>query len=215
MNFDVKSNIKAMIRYELLTGKPFQKIDYGNESDVEDMLYCAILCSNSELITKEEFFNIAENESILNDMAAKLKRNISIIHQFMQQQAEINEGGTDNETNYIKDIASTLIISGGIDAEYLLHQMDVCDLPIYIEAYERHKREEMESSRLWTYYNMLPHIDKKKIKTPKDIIPFPWELEKLKKEAELSLKRDKELFEQFMSGQMIDINNINWTKRDN
>ena len=205
-----------MIRYELLTGKPFQDIDYTKDDNVSDMLYCAVLCSNEDIITKDEFINICENGNLLKKMTIQLQRNLSIVQQFIFQKEKEGVSGENKncEPNYIKDVISTLI-TYGMDARYILNEMELCDLPMYIEAYEKKKREDMESARLWTYYQVLPHMDARKMRSPKDLIEFPWETARSKEEAKLSMEKNIADFERFIAGELLDINKINRTKRDN
>ena len=42
----------------------------------------------------------------------------------------------------------------------------------------------MEEQRLWTFISILPHVDSKKLKTPADLYPFPWELKEKEIERE-------------------------------
>ena len=84
----------------------------------------------------------------------------------------------------------------GLDAHYALNEMELCDLPLFLEAYERKKKEQMEESRMWTYLTILPHIDAKKMENgAKDLITFPWEE---KKEATEISDIEAQRFEEFM-----------------
>ena len=83
--------------------------------------------------------------------------------------------------------------------------MELCDLPLYLEAYERERKEEMEGSRMWTYFTMLPHIDSRKMKNgARDLIIFPWEEEEMRKEAERAIREDAARFEEFMKTKKTD-----------
>ena len=93
----------------------------------------------------------------------------------------------------------------GLDAHYALNEMELCDLPLYLEAYERKRKEEMESSRMWTYFTMLPHIDARKMKNgARDLIIFPWEEEEARKEAERAIREDAARFEELMKTKKTD-----------
>ncbi|MBK5721377.1 hypothetical protein JGH11_10880 [Dysgonomonas sp. Marseille-P4677] len=213
MKIKIKLTIESIIKYELLTGTPFHEIDYTDNQNMCDMLYCTVLCNNIDPITRDEFKVLCENEKMFSRMTKDLIRSISIIQQFMPNvSSDTSETRDGNKAAYIKDVVSTLIVSGGMDAEYIIKRMDLCDIQIYIDAYEKHKREEMESSRLWTFHNMRPHVDSKQIKSPRDIMHFPWEEEQIKKEAELAMERDKDDLERFLKGEMIDLSRITWTK---
>lgn len=213
MDIKIKLNIKAMMRFELMTGKPFQSVDYANNDDMCDLLYCAAI--SDELMTKEEFKNIIESPKKLNELIAGLKRSMDIVRQFIPPKEESESTDPEGKTSYIKEIASTLIVSAGLNPQYVLNEMDICELPVFIEAYEAKKHEEMEAARLWTFYNVLPHVDTKKMKSPKNLIVFPWEVEERKKEAEEALMRDKEAFEKFMKGDLIDLSKIKWNNDKN
>ena len=82
-----------------------------------------------------------------------------------------------------------------------MDEMDISDIPVFIEAYEKKKREEMEASRLWTFLSVAPHIDTKKIRSVEDFFLFPWEIEGKKKKAEAEMNANTELFGRFMSGE--------------
>lgn len=77
----------------------------------------------------------------------------------------------------IGSIAAKLIVAAGMDAHFVMHEMFVEDLPMYIEALNDKLRHEEESRRLWTFYAVLPHVDSKKLKNPQKLHVFPWEAE--------------------------------------
>lgn len=97
-------------------------------------------------------------------MVLSLENRMSVLAQFQNKRAGTDKINSDTTPGMIGNIVSTLIMSG-LDATYALEEMELCDLPMYIEAYERKRKEEMEASRLWTFFTMLPHIDSKKMKT--------------------------------------------------
>ena len=55
----------------------------------------------------------------------------------------------------------------------------------------------MENDRFWAFWNILPHVNTKKLKKPQDLIRFPWE-----KEEELS-ERDLEIALKFINSKPI------------
>ena len=78
---------------------------------------------------------------------------------------------------------------------------------MYIASHEQQKKENMESSSLWTFFTMLPHIDAKKMKNgARDLITFPWEEAEVKREAERAINKDSERFEKFMNTKKSDYN---------
>lgn len=129
---------------------------------------------------------------------------MAVMNQFRNQ--EVCSGGKDEVSGTIGELVSTLIVSG-FDAHYILNEMELCDLPMYIRSYEAKKKEIMENSRLWTFLSMLPHIDAKKMKNgAKDLVRFPWEEDEEKQEAERNINDNFERFEKFMNTKKSDYN---------
>lgn len=189
--------IKSIIRWEQLRGKSFSFMNYTDQDDVDTLLYTTTICNNEGMMyTFDLFRKTLSNEKLVREMILKLERETALLNQFQKKQAETKDY-TEGVIDMISDIVSTLIMSG-LDAHYVLNEMDLCDLPLYIQAYERKRKEEMEGSRMWTYLTILPHIDAKKMENgAKDLIKFPWE--ESEKEAEKTIKDSEiERLELFM-----------------
>ncbi|MCS2404434.1 hypothetical protein NXY31_06030 [Bacteroides salyersiae] len=198
--------IKAIIRWEQFRKKPFPLMDYANQEDVEVLLYTTTICNSpGEMFTFEMFRQTLSNNKITREMVMALKRETAVLAQFQEQRQTEGDADTGSQS-YIKDIVSTLIMTG-LDANYALNEMELCDLPMYIASHEQQKKENMESSRLWTFFTMLPHIDAKKMKNgARDLITFPWEEAEVKREAERAINKDSERFEKFMNTKKSDYN---------
>lgn len=173
-------------------------MDYSDREDVEALLYTTTIC-NSDCVrhTFDVFRTTLTNKKIVRKTVLRLERETAMLRQFQKKQEGANLDNADGSPETISGIVSTLIISG-LDARYALEEMELCDLPLYIEAYEKKRKEDMESARMWTYLTILPHIDAKKMKNgAKDLIAFPWEEQE--KEAEKEIKETEiERFEAFM-----------------
>jgi hypothetical protein len=96
------------------------------------------------------------------------------------------------------DIAARLIVMGGMDARYVMREMTVEDMLMFVKALDDKQRQEAESQRLWTYLSMLPHVDGKKLNTPQKLLMFPWEVETRVKEVQQVTAELKAEFESFM-----------------
>lgn len=194
----VRLSMRTLIRWEQLQKKSFSLMDYSDEKDMEALLYCSVLCCNpnEKMYTLDEFRHTMQNEKLVRQMGQALSREATVMAQFRQ---EAKDGVANREVTpgYINDIVSTLIMDG-MNASYAMNEMDLCDLPMFVEAYERKRKEQMISSRLWTYLGMLPHINAKKLKDgARDIYPFPWEEEEIREKAEKAIQEDSEKLEAF------------------
>lgn len=195
--------IKAIIRWEQMRGKSFSLVDYADKEDIESLLYVMYITGDKLGYTFEVFKQVMPDERFMNAMSSDLGRIMEVVAQF-QKKVVPDLGSTEGSPEYIGNIVSALIMAG-LDAHYALNEMELCDLPLYLEAYERKRKEEMESSRMWTYFTMLPHIDARKMKNgARDLIIFPWEEEEARKEAERAIREDTARFEELMKTKKTD-----------
>lgn len=187
--------VKSVIRWEQMRGKSFSLVDYTDKGDVESLLYALDITSDKSEYTFEVFRQVLADERFMNAMLSELGKVMEIISQFQNKVATSDMGNSEGSPDYVGAIVSTLIMAG-LDAHYALNEMELCDLPLFIEAYERKKKEQMEESRMWTYLTILPHIDAKKMENgAKDLITFPWEE---KKEITEISDIEAQIFEEFM-----------------
>lgn len=194
--YDMKFTIKSIIRWEQMTGKPFSSLNYGNEEDIISLFYAC-----GPMNTTLEDYKKALTPETIKDYIADFEKQTAISSQFQKKKIITKKSG--NKTDipekhlYIREIIPVLIMKG-LDATYALNEMDICDLPIYLDAYESLMKESLETKRLFSYMIVSPHLSKK-VKSPKDIFPFSWELEEIKQEAAKSIEEGKSDFEIFMS----------------
>lgn len=193
----IKLTVKAVIRWEQLTGRPFSSLNYSDNEDVEKLLYVSALCSADNPCTFEVFQSILKNQRLLKGFVQEIEKDGKIVAQFQQMHTNSLSGQESGEPGYFKDIVY-MLIQAGVNPHYLMNEAELCDLPELISAYERNKKEQMEASRLWTFLTILPHIDSKKIQSAKDIYPFPWEMDEEKEKANQTIQNDTALFEAFM-----------------
>ena len=173
-------------------------MDYSDKEDVNALLYTSTIVAKGEVYTFDVFKKTLSNRKLVREMVLSLENRMSVLAQFQNKRAGTDKINSDTTPGMIGNIVSTLIMSG-LDATYALEEMELCDLPMYIEAYERKRKEEMEASRLWTFFTMLPHIPTSAISSaPACLIPFPWEEVEAAREAERAINEDIDRFEQFM-----------------
>lgn len=184
-----KLTIKVIIRWEQLRNKSFALIDYSDKDDVNALLY--LLSPDASRYTLE-VFSLAIDEKTAGPIIKELEIQSKILNQYQKEGKK-----SDCDPEMVGNIIATLIING-IDANYAYNELELCDLPMLIEAYENKKKESMEASRLWTYFSILPHVDGKKLKNVQDLITFPWEEESIRKENEENAKKSIDEFEKAM-----------------
>lgn len=199
MKYNIKLSIKAIIRAEQMLLKPFTEIDYTNIDDLTKLLYCAVLVNNRVLLTFEEFQNIAENEKQFASMIKELEKANKVLEQFARSD-EQGSGGIQDAPQYIKDLAGMLIMSG-LDAHFVLDEMEISDIPVFIEAYEKRNVKIWRPPGFGLFCLSPPPYRYKKIRSVEDFFLFPWEVEAKKKKAEAEMNTNIELFNRFMSGE--------------
>lgn len=204
--------VRMIIRWEQLMKKPFSQMDYSSKEDIDAFLY--VMNVDNTPYTFEVFKTALENDGIFKDMMLRLDRAMGIMAQFQKYESSDDMQSEGASSGSIGEIVSMLVMSG-LDAHYAMEEMDLCDLPLYIEAYERKRKEELENARLWTYISILPHIDGKKVSSPQVLYPFPWETDEMRRKAEKEMRENEEQLMKFLNGDLFDINKINWKSRGN
>ena len=190
--------IKSIIRWEQLRKKSFSLMDYSDREDIDTLLYTTTICNSEGMMyTFDVFQKTLSNEKLVREMISKLERETAVLSQFQKKQVNTEQGSNGGTPEMISSIVSALVMAG-LDAHYAFNEMELCDLPLYIESYERKRKEDMESARMWTYLTILPHVDARKMENgAKDLITFPWE--EVEKETEKEIKETEiERFEEFM-----------------
>lgn len=210
---NAKLTLKSIIRWEQLRNKSFSLMDYSDKDDVDTLLYATTINALSEPYTFEVFRQTLVNEKIVRELVTTLESESKMLAQFNRKQSEESNPEESGNFPMIGTLISTLIMSG-LDAHYVLNEMELCDIPMYIEACDRQKKEQMESSRLWTYLTILPHVDAKKLKSPRDLYTFPWEEDEIRSKAEQAMRDNEDSLKKFLSGELFDLNNVSWTNKE-
>ena len=186
-----KLNIRSIIIAEKLLHKSFGKFDLNSESDLQVITYAMIAGNNDETLTMEMFGKLNKNRKLWAEIMNQVKYEFEYMGQF-------NEAGeVDDDTDIrITDLAVSMILSG-IDAHFV-YDMRTTDIADFLKGIEENKREQMEQDRFWTYLKILPHVDGKKLKSPEDLITFPWEAKHKQKLRDDEFERAKANFEKFI-----------------
>lgn len=187
--------MKSIMRVEQLLNKPFSEIDYKDETQIMQLLYCV----SGEICLFEVFKEAMKGNKKFKESISDFEKASKFSAQFIEKKESEQGGG---KAEFMHVIIGYLIVQG-IDANYVLNELELQDLPILVKALDRKRREELEEHRLWTYFQILPHIDTKKgINSPRSMYAFPWENEEIKKEINIELEKSKRVGEQFFNGNL-------------
>ena len=185
--------IRNIIKWEQLNNKPFSSMDYNDENDIISLFYVCTM-SDEVGITLHAFKENLTDEVIMT-MVKSFEKQILIDAQFQITSDKVEKDKTTDPV-YIKDIVPILIMNG-LDVNFALDEMALYDLPIYLKAYDQKTRHTLESSRLWSFIQVMPHLSQN-VKSPKDLYPFPWELED-EVITEEEKRESKEVFSSFFN----------------
>ena len=178
----MRLTMKAIIRWEQLNKKPFSLLNYSSENEIISLFY---VCTNTDIIqiSLDEFKKTLTEDSV-KEMIKEFERQTSLTSQFQAVSKKSNNKSEDQQHVYIKDIVPTLVMNG-LDVYFAMNDMELCDLPIFLNAYDQKVKDALTAQRLWTYIQLSPHLTEK-IKSPKDLYAFSWEMkEDTISEAEL------------------------------
>ena len=188
----LKLTLQSIITAEKLLNKPFGKFNLDDTEEWFVLAYCMVIANNPETFTLDTFRKLTANKKVWQDIMKQIKTEFEYIGQFSDK-TEKTDGGDDIS---ISDLAAIMIVEGiSPDFVYGMRTTEIADL---LKAIDAKKKEQMEKDRFWTYLNILPHIDGKKLKSPENLITFPWEAEEKKKLSEAELEKSRAIFEKFI-----------------
>lgn len=181
--FKIKLNMKTILLYEEMSGKSFHEVDADS---MMLLIYCALVVNNDMNLTKSHFDSIMKNEKILKELMSKVQSELDFMQQFeMMRKTDVPEGN-DNapvKDNKISSLIHMIMLNYNLDINYLMYDMRLWELAPLAKSMEEKGKIDLVEKRFWTYLNICPHIDSKKIKGPEDFLPFPWEKENKKNKS--------------------------------
>lgn len=191
----MRLTIRAIIKWEQLNQKPFSSLNYSDENDIVSLFYVCRLPDEASVSLSE--FKKDLTEASLEEMIKKFEKQMLIDSQFQPISKKGIEESPNSDPVYIKDLVPILVMNG-LDVHFALDEMGLFDIPIYLKAYDQKIRHNLESSRLWTFIQVLPHLSKN-IKSPQDLYPFSWEIEEQKEKTKEDTEKGISVFEAFMN----------------
>lgn len=175
--YTIKLTIKAVIRWEQLNKKPFSSLNYNSEDEIISLFYVCALSDSIQFSLAEFKKNIKPKD--VQTMVKDFERQTSITSQFQIVAKKEDEESEETNPIYIKDIVSMLVMNG-LDVYFAMNTLELCDLPIFLHAYDQKIKDKLTAQRLWAFLQLSPHLAKGT--TPQDIHQFGWEIEDAKEE---------------------------------
>lgn len=183
-NYKIRMNIKSCCLYEQLFDKNFLKIN--DADDLFEVLYCCVVVNNPSLVmTYEVFKTFSEDPKVSKWLRKEYEKIADFNSQIKGREKESEESGEEDvEELRLTDIAAALIVRHGVDAHYVMYEMDLWEIQPYLNQADIQRKADLVTQRFWTYLTIAPHIDGKKIRKPEDLVPFEWEKESRNKELD-------------------------------
>lgn len=195
-----------------MTDRPFTTLDYSNEEDLVRLCYCATLAADPTIDTPFTVYQKAfETSSKVSKATLQAVRRFNtFVSQFQRVKLSENvkvEEITD-EPERIERVAAYLVVTGGMDANYVLHEMPLEYIPMFVEGISERTRQTMESQRFWTWLLLKPHDAKNAYPNPRRLMTFPWEREENSTKASSEAKQLRDTASDFANK----LNTAKWNK---
>lgn len=179
--------LKAVCLYEALSGASYQAIDLAEEETRLLLLYAMYMAERSnKRVSLETFALLLESEQIasalVREAISALELQNSLSRHLPNSPSTEGEGESGDSPSPLSPLIARLIVQGGLSAEYVLYDMGLWELPLYLEAIAEERAEQMERERLWCYLGLSPYLDGSKVKSPRDFLPLPHELADIARE---------------------------------
>lgn len=127
--------------------------------------------------TLDEFRRTIRVPHLNSRQREECERDLAVLSQFARRR-DAEEKDTAPEPEYFGKLAARLVAEG-MDAHFVMEELEMPDIEIFLKGYEERRRERMEEARLWTYLVVQPHC-KPMRRGPMDLYPFPWDEQKEK-----------------------------------
>lgn len=212
MTINLTINLDAAIRWEKMTGKPFTSLDYSDEDDLMRLCYCATIAADPTIDTPfDTYRKTFETSDKVSKATMQAIRRLNIfMSQFqpvkLDKAVKIDEIA--DEPEHMERVASYLIVTGGMDAHYVLHDMPLEYIQMFVEGVADRTRQRMENDRFWTWLLLKPHDAKNAYPNPKRLLTFPWEREENASKAATEAKTLRDTAGEFASK----LNSAKWNK---
>jgi hypothetical protein len=170
-------------------------MDYEDENDIVSLFYvCELLSGN--LISLSEFRKNLQFDA-MKGMVREIEKQVSVMYQFQKVTEKKTETEESESPACIKELVS-MLVAKGLDVHFALNEMELCEIPLLVDAYEQKRRNDLETSRLWTFIQTSPHLSKK-VKQPQDLLHFPWEIEEKKERAKAETEKGMSIYKSFIN----------------
>lgn len=212
MTINLTINLDAAIRWEKMTSKPFTSLDYSDEDDLMRLCYCATIAADPTIDTPfDTYRKTFETSDKVSKATMQAIRRLNIfMSQFqpvkLDKAVKIDE--ITDEPERMERVASYLIVAGGMDAHYVLHDMPLEYIQMFVEGVADRTRQRMENDRFWTWLLLKPHDAKNAYPNPKRLLTFPWEREENVSKAATEAKTLRDTAGEFASK----LNSAKWNK---
>ena len=201
MNYNLFPSMRAIQLYERLTNESFLKLE-DNPDNLVAFLYCVLISH------PENDFHFTFNAACsfffpknLENLISSFVNEMEFINQFKRTETKEDDSSINSEEKsspneeekvFLSSLIPVLVSDCGLDINFVMNELMYTEIESYINYSVSKKREEMEEQRFWTYLQMAPHIDSKKIKGPEDLFEFTWETDKRKDEAKKKMEIDRQ-----------------------
>lgn len=183
----MRITLKKIIEFELLRKHSFNSFDAENLDDVIALSYCLKSRGEKTQLSFEKVLKLTkENPELIGEAFEDIGKELLYLSQFRETLSEVEKAeGKDKEQKeiFVKYIVGRLALSG-IGLAYLMNECELYEVGFLVEALDKKTREQMELQRFWNFIQLSPHLDKKT--TMRDLIEFPWEVEKPKEDASIT-----------------------------
>lgn len=172
-----KLTLRAVLLFEKLTARSFSSLSILDEEDAVTLLYCLQRCEeDGSVLPLDVWKQVLESESVKSKLYARLERTLEAMIPLSLPEGASPTEETDEDTSPdFTSIAGMLVVDGGLSPSYVMDTMELWELPAFLDALDRKKREALEHHRLFTWMTMMPHLSSDSVGSPEELLPFPWE----------------------------------------
>lgn len=176
--------LRVLALHEQLGGRSLFSVGELTDEDAYSLMY-AYTCLAAGIHSRDVFNDMMKTpkfQNTISDGVGEIVKELTLWGEVMSK-GEASEKQTDEEEDppTVSDVVGILVSECGLSPEYVMDEMALWEIPIYLNGLFHKVKSRMEEQRLFAFIGLTPWLDKSgRVSKPSDLLTFPWENEKSK-----------------------------------
>lgn len=172
--------LRVLALHEQLGGRSLFSAGELTDEDAVSLMY-AYTCLSAGIHSRGVFndtMKTAKFQNMISDGVGEIIKELTLWGEVMDKggAGRKRSDGEDEDPPTVSDVVGILVSECGLSPEYVMDEMALWEIPIYLNGLFHKTRSRMEEQRLFAFIGLTPWLDKSgRVSKPSDLLTFPWE----------------------------------------